>query len=129
MKIFGREPAQAIAAINSLIMVVGTFGLGLFGGENAAALVIAVNAVSALVLAWTTRPISLALFQGVFTSLLAFGATYNLQLDGEVVASINAAMYPVLTYLLRGQVSPVETAVTHASLAANKAEVQTVPEG
>lgn len=129
MKIFGREPAQAIAAINALIMVVGTFGLGLFTGDNAAALIIAVNAVSALLLAWTTRPISLALFQGAFTSLLAFGATYNLNLPGEVVASLNAAMYPVLTYLLRGQVSPVETAVTNASLASTKTEVQTVPEG
>lgn len=129
MKIFGREPAQAIAAINSLIMVVGTFGLGIFGGDNAAALIIAVNAVSALLLAWTTRPISLALFQGAFTSLLAFAGTYNLGLDGDIVASINAAMYPVLTYLLRGQVSPVETAVTHASLVKSAEEVQTVPEG
>jgi len=128
MKIFGREPAQAIAAINALIMVVGTLGLGLFTGDNAAALIIGVNAVSALLLAWTTRPLNLALFQGVFTSLIALGATYNLGLPGEVVASINAAMYPVLTYLLRGQVSPVETMITNKSLVTSAPEVQTVPE-
>ena len=128
MKIFGREPSMAIAAINSLIMVVGTLGFGWFSGENSAALIILVNAASALALAWTTRPLSLSLFTGLFTSGLALMTTYGIELPPEIVASINAAMYPILAFLLRGQISPVETAVTDRSLVTSAPEVQTVPE-
>jgi hypothetical protein len=129
MKIFGREPSMAIAAINSLVMVVGTLGFGWFTGENSTALIILVNAASALLLAWTTRPLSLSLFTGLFTSALALMTTYGIDLPAEVVAAINAAMYPILAFLLRGQISPVETAVSNKSLVAAAAEVQTVPEG
>lgn len=114
MKIFGREPALFIAALTSVIMVLGTLQFRLFTGDNAGALVVLVNAIAALLMAWTTRPISLALFTGVFTSILALGATYGINLPGEVVASINAALFPVLAFLTRDQVSPQETAVSSA---------------
>lgn len=114
MKIFGREPALFIGALVAVVMVIGNLGFAKFTGDNAAALVVVVNAIAALATAWTTRPISLALFTGVFTSVLALGATYGINLPGEVVISINAALYPVLAFLLRDQVSPQETVVSRA---------------
>lgn len=116
MKILGREPALAISLLATVVALVGTFGLHIFTPTNAAAVVVVINAVAAAASAWTTRPVAPGLFSAILSAVLALGVTYGLTLPPETVIALNATLYPLLMFLSRGQVSPVETAVTNASL-------------
>lgn len=112
MKILGREPTLWIAVANTVIILVGTFGLHAFTGTQAALAVVVVNAIFAAINAWAVRPISPVAFTYAIGAILALAASYGLNLPIESVAAINAAVIPLLALLTRGQVSPVETAVT-----------------
>jgi len=115
-KFLGREPALVIAAINALIMIVGTMGFGVFNNEQAGVSVAVVNAAAGVLTALVTRPIGPAAFTSFIAAVLALLAAYQVNIPGETVAAINAAVYPLLAFLTRGNVSPVETAVTKPSL-------------
>ena len=115
-KIFGREPALVVGAINSIIMVGATFGYSFLTGEQAPLWVGLVNALSAVVLAITIRPLSIGVFSQFFAAFVALVAGYGINLLGDFVFAINAALVPVLMLITRGQASPVETAVTQPSL-------------
>ena len=56
-------------------------------------------------------------------------AAYGLSVTPEQLAGINLFLVVVLGLLTRGQVSPVDTAISRTTEAAGKPEVQTVPEG
>lgn len=129
MKIFGREPTLWIAIITSAVTLLATFGLRWLDNEQAGLLVVAINAVAAAANAWTVRPISPAIFTYAATSLIGVAAAYGLSVTPEQLAGINSFLVVVLALLTRGQVSPQETAVSTESEAAQKPEVQTVPEG
>ena len=116
MKILGREPALVVGAINALIMVAGTLGFSLLGQDQAALWVALVNAASAAILAWTVRPLSPAVFSQLVGAIVAVIAGYGIELSSDFVFAINGALVPILMFLTRGQVSPVETAVTQPSL-------------
>lgn len=115
-KILGREPALVIAAINALVMIVGTLGFSLFTGDQAGLAVAVINAIAGVLTALVTRPIGPAAFTALISAVLALLASYQVNIPGETVAAINAAVYPLLAFLIRGNVSPVETAVTKPSL-------------
>lgn len=115
MKLLGREPALVLGAVNALIMVIGSVGLGLFNGEQAGLLIIVINALAGAATAIVTRPVGPAAFTAVISSLLAFLAAYQIEIPGPTVAAINAGVYPILAFLTRGEVSPIATAVTKAS--------------
>lgn len=129
MKIFGREPTLWIAVINSVVMMGATLGLRWLDNEQAGLIVAGINAVFAAANAWAVRPISVPVFTYAATSLLSVGAAYGFSVTPEQLAGINSTLVVVLSLITRGQVSPQETAISSSSLAATKAEVQTVPEG
>lgn len=110
--IFGREPTLWLAAASSLIIVVGTFGLKFISGDQAALLVVAINAIFGAINAYTVRPISPVAFTYALGSIIALVAAYGVNLPDTTVASLNAAVIPILALLSRGQVSPVETPVS-----------------
>lgn len=114
MKIFGREPTLVIAALNAIVLIVGTIGLRLLTGEQAALAVVVINAIFGVVNAWAVRPISPAVFTYAIASILALTASYGLTLPIETVAAINAAVVPILALLTRDQVSPQETPISKA---------------
>ena len=114
MKLFDREPTLWLAALSSLIIVVGTFGLDLLNGQQAALLVVAINAVFGAINAYAVRPISPVAFTYAIGALVALVAAYGINLPIETVAAINAAVVPVLALLSRGQVSPEDTAISNA---------------
>lgn len=114
MKIFQREPTLYLAVINAIVIIVGTLGLKVISGEQAALIVTVINAIFAAVNAWAVRPISPAVFTYAIASILALLGSYGLQLPVETVAAINATIVPVLALLTRGQVSPEETSVSNA---------------
>lgn len=121
MKILGREPTLWLAVISSLIVVVGTFGLDLLNGQQAALIVAAINGVFAAINAYAVRPVSPVAFTYAVGAIVAVLGAYGLNLPIETVATINAAVIPVLALLSRGQVSPAETAITRATTSEEKA--------
>lgn len=114
MKILGREPTLWIAVISSLVILLGTFGFRLLTGEQAALIVVAINAVFGALNAFAVRPVSPVAFTYAVGSIVAVVGAYGLHLSIETVAAVNAAVVPVLALLTRGQVSPEETAITRA---------------
>jgi hypothetical protein len=126
MAILGREPTLWIGVATSIVMVIGTLGLGFLNGEQAALVVVAINALAGALNAYTVRPVAPAVFTYAVGSIIAVAAAYGLNLPTETVASINALVIPMLALLTRGQVSPEDTAVS-ASTGAAIGDVVTPP--
>jgi hypothetical protein len=116
MKILGREPTLWIALLSQAIVLIGTFGLDLINGQQAALIVVAINAVFAAINAYAVRPVSPVAFTYAVGSIVAVATAYGLELGIETVAGLNSITIAALALLTRGQVSPVETSVTNASL-------------
>ena len=116
MKLFGREPALFVATLTALIMFAGTLGFSALGENQAGLWVAAVNAVFAALLAWTTRPLSPGVFAMAVSAIVALGTSYGLNLTEVQINGLNGLLVPVLMFITRGQVSPVETTLTKPSL-------------
>ena len=114
MKIFGREPTLWLSFGTSVIILLGTVGLHWLTGQQAALVVVAINAIAGAVNAYAVRPISPVAFTYAVGAIIAVAGAYGLNLSIETVASINAIVVPALALLSRGQVSPEETAITSA---------------
>lgn len=112
MKILQREPTLYIGLLNAAVVLIGTFGLRFVSGEQAALIVVVINALFAAFNAWAVRPISPAVFTYAVGAIVALVATYGLVIPIETVASLNALVIATLALLTRGQVSPEETAVS-----------------
>jgi membrane-bound ClpP family serine protease len=115
MKLFQREPTLWLAAIGSVVMIVGTFGLKFISGEQAALIVVVINAIFAAINAYTVRPISPVAFTYAIGSIVTLASSYGLNLPIETVAALNAAVIPFLALLSRGQVTPEETSISHTT--------------
>lgn len=115
MKILGREPALIVGVVNAAIMFAGTLGFPFLSDVQAGALVLVVNAISAVIVAWATRPLSPAVFSYAVSTLISLGVAYGFTLTDAQIAGINGLIVPMLALLTRGQVSPVETKVTNSS--------------
>lgn len=97
--------SAAIAAV--LNWLVGHNFHGLTAGQ-AAAFMVAINAVAALVVALRTRPVPPGVYVYLIASLAALGAAFGLEFSQENVGTFTAAVIAVLGMLHRVQVSPVE---------------------
>ncbi len=116
MKILGREPTLWIALISQAVVLLGTFQLKFINGEQAALIVAAINALFAAINAYAVRPVSPVAFTYAVGAIVAVAASYGLELPIETVGAISALTVGTLALLTRGQVSPVDTSVTNASL-------------
>lgn len=112
MKIFGREPTLYIATIDAVVVIVGTLGLHIISGAQAALIVAAINAVAGAINAWAVRPISPVAFTYAVGAAAALVAGYGFNVSDASLSAINLAVVPVLALLSRGQVSPEETPVS-----------------
>jgi len=122
-RLFDREPTLYISFFASLILLFGTLGFRWLDGDQAALVVVAINAIAAGINAYTVRPISPAVFTYAVGAVVAVFVTYGLSVSPETLAMLNGLVVMGLGLLTRGQVSPQETAITHASAAAFKPEV------
>lgn len=113
MKIFGREPTLWLATIDAVVIIVGTLGLHLISGSQAALIVAAINALFGAINAWAVRPISPVAFTYAIGAIVALVAGYGLNVPDATLAAINAGVVPILALLSRGQVSPEDTAVSN----------------
>lgn len=116
MKIFGREPTLWIAVIGQAILLLGTFGLRWLDNDQAALIVVAINALAAAATAFMVRPISPAAFTYALGSVVSVAAAYGLSITADQMAVLNTFVIGILALITRNQVSPVPTALTKGSL-------------
>jgi hypothetical protein len=119
MKILGRDPTLWLAVATSVVMLIGTTPNGFLTGAQAVAFVVAINAVFAAVNAFAVRPISPVAFTYAVGSIISVLGAYNLNIPEATVGAINALVIPILALVTRNQVSPIPTALTKGSNAAN----------
>ena len=111
MKIFGREPAAIVGAIQALLALAISFGwlagLGLTTQDDLALVMAVVSGAAALYLAYVTSETLLAPVIEVFKAALALAAIYGFHLTTEQTGFAIAAITAVLAGWQRGQTSPL----------------------
>lgn len=104
MRIFGKEPALVIGLVGSLVTVLAALELPWLNAGQAAALT---GAVTAVLIAATTRPVGPSLFVAGFVAVAALFAQYGLELTAETVAAISGAIVAGFALFgIRPQVTP-----------------------
>jgi hypothetical protein len=111
MKLFGREPAAIVGAIQALLVLAVSFGwldaVGLKGQDDVALVVGVLAALSALYLAYVTSETLLAPVIEVFKAALALGVIYGFAITTEQTGMVIAALTAVFAAFQRTQVSPL----------------------
>lgn len=107
MKIFGREPSLWISLIGTVLSLVAGFGMDWLSPEQAALVVVVLNAVLAAVNALAVRPVSPVAFTYLVGAVAALVAAYGVEVSQSMVGAVNAAVLALLGLLLRGNVTPV----------------------
>jgi hypothetical protein len=104
MKIFGREPALVISMIGGLVTLLVALNIhGLSAGAGAAI----TTFVTALIIAFTTRPIAPALFTAIVSAGAALFTEYGLHVSDAVVAAVSAVVLTGFSLFgIRPQVTP-----------------------
>ncbi|MEV4705017.1 hypothetical protein [Actinoplanes sp. NPDC049316] len=107
IKIFGREPALIVGAVGSLLTVFAALNVpGLSTGAAAAITAF----LSAVLIAFTTRPVAPALYTGVVSAGVAVLAEYGFHAPEQLVATLPAAILAAFALFgVRPQASPVTT--------------------
>ncbi len=124
----GRHPTLWIAFINVVVMGAATLGFNWLDNDAAVLVVAAINALAAVANAISVRPIPVPVFTYAAASVIALLAHYGLNVTPDQLGGLNSVMVSVLGLMTYGNVSPVETAISQATSAQGRPEVQTVPE-
>jgi hypothetical protein len=104
MKIFGREPALIIAFIGAIVTWAAGMNLDWLNAGQATAIT---SAVTALVIAFTTRPIAPALFAGAVAVVAAVFTEYGLHWsDAAVTGLAGVILASFALFGIRPQVTP-----------------------
>ncbi len=106
MRIAGREPTLVIGVIASALSLLVGFGFDWLTAEQAALVVVVLNAVLGVVNAISVRPIAPAAFTYLVGAVATLAAAYGLNVGQEVVGAINGLVLSILMFLTRGQVTP-----------------------
>ena len=104
VKVFGREPSLWLALIGALVTWGVSLGLDWLNAGQATAIV---TAVTALVIALTTRPIAPPLFVGAVAAGAALFGEYGLHWSDAAVTGLGAIILAGFALLgVRPQVTP-----------------------
>jgi hypothetical protein len=103
-KLWGREPALIIGAIGAVLTAFAAMELPGLNAGQAAALT---GAVTAVIIAATTRPVGPSLFVAAFVAVAALFGQYGLELSAEVIAGWSAVIVAGLALFgIRPAVTP-----------------------
>lgn len=112
MKLFGREPAAIVGAIQAVLALIVSFGwlkgIGLEGQDDVALVVGVLSALSAVYLAYVTDETLLAPVLEVLKAALAFGAIYGFSITTEQTGMAIAVITALLAGWQRTQTSPLD---------------------
>jgi hypothetical protein len=105
VKIFGREPALWLALIGALVTWGVSLGLDWLNAGQATAII---TFITAVVIAFTTRPVGPPLFAGAVAAGAALFAEYGLSVSQEAVTGLGAIVLAAFALFgIRPQVTPV----------------------
>lgn len=111
MKIFGREPAAIVGAIQAVLVLAVSFGwldfIGLKGQGDVALVVGVLSALSAAYLAYVTSETLLAPVVEVFKAALALATIYGFAITTEQTGMVIALITAVFAAFQRTQVFPL----------------------
>jgi hypothetical protein len=109
--IFGREPAAWVGLIESVLMLLLAFGLGI-DQDTFGPIMAVVVAGFGIYTAWATRDTALGAIIGFVKAALTLAAVYGLALtDGQTAAVVMVATV-VVSFFQRTQTSPVDAPVS-----------------
>lgn len=115
MKIFGKEPALIISLIGALVTWAVSLGFDWLNAGQATAIV---TGLTAIIIAFTTRPIAPALFTGAVAASAAIFAEYNFAVSDAFVTGLGAIILAGFgLFGVRNQVTPVTDQVPIAPAA------------
>lgn len=110
-QLLGRDPATLLALLQAALTFLLSFGAlewaGLSTQTDLALLLVVLNALSALYLAWGTTETALAAVVELFKGLVAFGTIYGLHVSTETTALAIVLINAAATAFLRTQTSPL----------------------
>jgi hypothetical protein len=114
MKLFGREPAAWLYALQAVLAVLVAFGMFGLTEESAAWVLTIGNGVMALIVAIVTRPFVVSALTGAVQTLLTGAIAFGLPWTEAQTGAAIAALSILLGLTLRPNVSPEQTAITRA---------------
>ena len=98
-----REPALLIDLVETLVVLVVAFGVGL-SGDQQTYIVVAVVAVLGALKGLTTRPFAVTLLVDAARAVLVLAASFGVGLTADQIALIATALGTVVTLVARGQI-------------------------
>ena len=104
--IFGREPVAWLGLLESALLVLVAFGIGVTQ-ETFGPIFAVVTAAFGVYTAWATRDTMLGVIVGLFKSLIILAAVYGLAISDEQTAALVAVVTMVVSFWQRTQTSPV----------------------
>ena len=117
-----REPALWLASLQAALAALVGFKFDWLTAEQAALWLAGANVIIGAVLAWRTRPIAPSVYTTALSVVLTLLAAYGLDVNQEMVGTINLAVVAIVTFLARGQISPEEDARRTGVLGAKTTE-------
>lgn len=105
-RIFGREPALWIAALQGLLMLLFTLGVPGIDGGLAGAVSLALTAAATAWTALLTRPVSPTVFTGVIVAGTQLATRWGLDLNEVQVSTATGFAALLMTLILRDQITP-----------------------
>jgi intracellular septation protein A len=101
-----REPAAWGALVAAAVSMAAVFDFPLLQGDQAAAIIAAVDAIVGLWVASMVRPFAPSSVTYVITALVVVAGTYGLHFHEDKVAAFNTAIVGLIFALTRMQQSP-----------------------
>lgn len=105
-KIFGREPALFIAAIQAALMLAFTLGVPGVDGGLAGAISLVLTAAASAWTALAVRPVAPAVFSGVIVAAVQLLSRWGLDWTEVEVSSLTGFVAVLVTLVARGQMTP-----------------------
>jgi hypothetical protein len=105
-KLFGREPALWIAAVQAALMLAFTLGVPGIDGGLAAAVSLVLTAAAGAWTALATRPVAPAVFTGLIIAAVQLLSRFGLDLNEVQVSTLTGFVALVVTLVIRGQITP-----------------------
>lgn len=103
-----REPSLYIGFVATILTLAATFGMPFLSAHQAAIIIVVLNAALGAWTALKVRPVPPAAFTYLVASVATLLSAYGFDLTQEQTGAINAAALGLLTFILRGNVAPVD---------------------
>lgn len=111
-----REPALIIDFVETLLVILVAFGIGL-AGDQQTYIVAAVIALLGVAKGYLTRPFSVILISDAARAVLVLATSFGVGLSPDQIALLATGLGTLATLVARGQITPVVEPAAHRDVA------------